>query len=158
MSRFDEAFAAPDDQPARMMAGLQVLAQERVGAQLFSLLLVLSQARLARRIWTSHPVEYPTGGTKPLPDDALTRTLLLDRRIHVMNSYAQIEAVFPDAALIRSLGCESCMNIPVTVAGQVVGLVNCLHVAGHYTADRVAAAQALMVPAAAVFLAFHQLD
>ena len=42
--------------------------------------------------------------------------------------------MFPDHALIRSLGCESCVNIPVRWDGQTIGMLNVLHEANWYTA------------------------
>ena len=70
----------------------------------------------------------------------------------VANTIEEIAAVFPDHELIQSLGCESCLNLPIVVAGQVMGTLNCLHEAGHYTADRVAAADTLKQPGALALL------
>lgn len=59
--------------------------------------------------------------------------------------------MFPDHELIQSLGCESCLNLPIIINGQLRGTLNCLHNAGHYTPDRVAAAEGLK-PAGALAL------
>lgn len=73
----------------------------------------------------------------------------------VANTIDAIAEVFFDHALIRSLGCESAINIPVVVAGTVLGTINCLHTAGHYTAERVARAEGLKLPGAAAFMLAH---
>ena len=51
--------------------------------------------------------------------------------------------MFPDHELINSLGCRSVVNLPAAFDGGVPGTVNCLDVAGHYTAERVARLDAL---------------
>ncbi|UXN73313.1 GAF domain-containing protein [Devosia sp. A8/3-2] len=45
--------------------------------------------------------------------------------------------MFPDYPLIQSLGCESVVNMPVILGGELVGTLNMLDVAGYYTAERV---------------------
>ena len=60
--------------------------------------------------------------------------------------------MFDDFELIRSLGCESVINVPIVVDGDVLGTINCLHEAGFYTPERVAAADALKLPGAACLL------
>ena len=65
--------------------------------------------------------------------------------------------VFPDFELIRSLGCESALNLPVVVAGRVIGTVNLLHEEGYYTDERVAAAANLLPYATIAFLAASEM-
>ncbi len=50
------------------------------------------------------------------------------------------------------MGCESVINVPIEIDGEVVGTVNCLHEAGFYTPKRIEAAEALKLPAAVCFL------
>ena len=69
----------------------------------------------------------------------------------VANTIEEIAEVFGDHELIQSLGCESVMNVPINIRGQVVGTLNCLNVAGHFTPERVAASEALKVPGALAF-------
>jgi GAF domain-containing protein len=70
----------------------------------------------------------------------------------VANSIEEIAAVFSDHELIRSLGCESCLNLPIVVGGIVIGTLNCLDEAGHYTPERVAASETLKQAGAVAFL------
>ena len=60
------------------------------------------------------------------------------------NTVEQFAALFPDHAQIRALGCESVINVPLIVGGAVLGTVNILDAAGHFTPERVAAALALV--------------
>ena len=70
----------------------------------------------------------------------------------VANTIEEIAEVFPDHELIRSLGCESCLNLPIFINGEMRGTLNCLHEAGHYTPERVAAAETLKPAGALAFL------
>jgi hypothetical protein len=46
--------------------------------------------------------------------------------------YDDVKWAFFDHELIRSLGCESAINVPVVYAGRVLGTMNLLDAAGHY--------------------------
>lgn len=107
---------------------------------------VLDPARdLCWRAYTSHPVEYPTQGTKPLTHDAWHDQVITRRETFVANTPAAFEKVFFDHALITSLGLGSAVNIPVAdVSGKVLATVNLLAEAGHFTPARLAAYQTLV--------------
>lgn len=145
------AALAAKDQPAAYLAALERLVDERIGVRLFTTM-TLDRARgVARRSHSNMPDAYPVSGEKPIPVNAWMEVIERGETF-VANSHAEIAAVFPDHELIRSLGCESCVNIPVTIAGTVVGTLNCLHQAGHYTPERLAAAETLKLPGAVAFL------
>ncbi len=108
----------------------------------------------AERIWTNHPDAYPVSGRKPFQPNRWTATVLDRHETFVANTYEGIKEVFGDHELIRSLGCESVMNLPAIAGGRVLGTVNCLDAAGHWTPQRLADSEALRLPATAVFL-FH---
>ena len=146
------ALARADNQPQASCAALCALAQELVGARLFTLSVIDAPAGLARRLYSNMPLAYPVSGTKPMQDDDWSRQVIGAQKIFVANRIEDIALVFPDHPLILSLGCAAVINVPVVVAGRVVGTVNCLDVAGHYTPTRVAAAAALRLPAAACLM------
>ncbi len=60
-----------------------------------------------------------------------------ERKYFVANTIADIAKVFPDYELINSLGCQSVVNMPVVIGGELVGTVNMLDVDGYYTPERV---------------------
>lgn len=151
MDDFAQALAQPD-QPGAAFAALERLAVARTGARLFTLMTLDPQAGLARRAWSNMPEAYPVSGAKPLQDNDWSRAVLGRHETWVMNDIAHIARHFPDHALIASLGCEASLNLPVVVGGQVLGTVNCLGPAGHFTPERIAAAETLRLPAAAAFL------
>ena len=59
--------------------------------------------------------------------------------------------VFPDHALIASLGLGSVVNLRVILRGEFIGTVNMLHTAGHYTDARLRAMEDLVVPSLLAF-------
>ena len=69
------------------------------------------------------------------------------------NTIEDIAKVFPDHELIKSLGCESVINLPVYIGGEMLGTVNCLDVAHHYTPERVERAKTLLnIPSKLAFM------
>lgn len=127
---------------------LEDLARAAVGHRLFTVMLVDMTAGLARRAYSNHPAEYPVSGTKPIHRDAWFDIVHGQKRSFVANSIEDIAEVFPDHATIASLGCGSVLNLPVVLEGDLVATINLLDVAGHYTPQRVASAEAeLAIPA-----------
>ena len=107
---------------------------------------------VARRNYSNMPEAYPVSGEKPRNLTKWSEQVEVAKQIFVANSIDEIAEVFPDYELIQSLGCESCMNIPIVVQDKVIGTLNCLHEAGHYTPQRVAAAEELKHAGALAFL------
>ena len=65
LATFDAAIAVAQTAEAAYKA-LQDLAQASVGAKLFTIMTVDMAADVARRAYTSDPVNYPASGTKPI--------------------------------------------------------------------------------------------
>ena len=114
------------------------LAQAIVGAKLFTVMTVDMEAGLARRAYSSDPEHYPTSGTKPIVRNAWFATVHDRGETFVANTLAEIATVFPDHALIGSLGCGSVVNLPVRRDGRLAATVNLLHEAQYYGPERVA--------------------
>ncbi len=108
-----------------------------VGGRLMTVTVLDRKAGLARRVYTSHPVEYPVSGTKPMGQGDWT-TQVVDRgEPFVANTVAEFAIYFPDHAVIEALGCGSALNVPVR-DGAVIGTVNILDIAHFFTPERVA--------------------
>ena len=149
---FIEVIGKKSDQPNVSFEALFQLANSVVGAKLFTLTVIDKTRNQARRIFTNMPDAYPLQGTKPMVDDDWSRHVLGLHKTFVSNSIQGISKVFPDYSLIQSLGCEATMNIPIIVAGEVLGTLNCLHEAGHYSQERVRRSKELKLPGALAFL------
>lgn len=129
----DQAFAA-----------LQALSQATIGVRLFTVMTIDMEAMLARRAFTSHPREYPTSGTKPVEMNDWFAQVCTRRETFVANSLEAIAEVFPDHALIGSLGCGAVINVPVVQGEAVVATINLLDRAGRYTPQVAARATDLL--------------
>ena len=151
MTGMTKALAAPN-QPEAVFAALDEQVQATIGAKLFTLMTFDRESGIARRCYSNMPDAYPVSGEKQMDPNAWSEEVLDRGETFVANTIDEIAAVFPDHPLIRSLGCESCINIPVVVGGDVIGTLNCLHEAGYYTPERVAASEALKEPGALAFL------
>ena len=152
LAAFDRAIANESGPDAPWIA-LETLTRKVVGAKLFTVMTVDMKNEVARRAYTSDPTSYPASGTKPIRYVSWFDIVHKERRIFVANTIEDIAKVFPDHELINSLGCQSVVNIPVEVGGELLGTVNCLDVAHHYTPERVAASELLKMPARLAFLA-----
>ena len=131
---------------------LHALADDLVGVRLFTMTADNPAKGYVRRVYSSDETAYPVLGTKPIVFDETYRKMTEERFIYVVNSVEGMKADFPDLDQIVSLGCGSCINIPIVAAGEMLGSVNLLHQEGWFTEERVAAARALIVPAIACFL------
>ncbi|HCI01381.1 MAG: GAF domain-containing protein [Geminicoccus sp.] len=129
-----------------------------VGVTLFTIMRLNREKGVAERIFSNMPEAYPAGGEKPMEPNKWTEIVEEREQTFVANTIEEIAEVFGDHELIQSLGCESVMNVPINIRGQVVGTLNCLNVAGHFTPERVAASEALKVPGALAFLMAQQAE
>ncbi|MGR3504111.1 GAF domain-containing protein [Pseudaestuariivita sp.] len=129
----DDAKTADDAYKA-----LGELVDVTVGARLFTIMTVDMQMMLARRAYSSDPVNYPASGTKEITMNRWFDHVHGKGQTFVANTLAEIDEVFPDAALIGQLGCGSVVNLPVTREGALVATMNILHAEQHYTPERVA--------------------
>jgi GAF domain-containing protein len=118
-----------------------------LGTRLFTVTKLDEDKALFARVFTSHPVEYPVSGTKPMEKDGWYDTTIAGKRTFVANTPPEFAKYFFDHALIVSLGLGSCINVPVVDQGRVLGTVNILAEAEHFTAEKLAAYEALVAKA-----------
>ena len=131
---------------------LAQLAYDILELKQFTVMTVDQERGVAARIFSDDPIPYPVGGEKPILDTIWTETVLGQQETFVGNTIEELAVVFPDWEKIQSLGLESCLNLPIVVDGTVIGTLNCLNVAGHFTPERIAAANQLKLPGAAAIL------
>lgn len=147
LAAFDAAIAEAKGVEAAF-AALQTLTEATVGVKLFTYMTVDMANELARRAYTSDAVSYPTSGTKPIHYDAWFDIVHKQHAYFVANTIEDIAKVFPDYELINSLGCQSVVNMPVILGGELVGTVNMLHETDFYTPERVSEIKAVLsIPA-----------
>lgn len=148
---FEEALARNAD-PLEAGVALHALAETLIGAHLFTLTAIEMPLMQVRRVYSSHPEVYPVLGTKPIVLDDWFEAMRTERRITAINTAEGMEGQFPDLDLIRSLGCNSSISVPVMVGNELIGTINALDKEGQYGPEAIARAADLIVPAIAVFL------
>ncbi|MBB4051156.1 GAF domain-containing protein [Devosia subaequoris] len=147
LATFDTTIAVAQTAEAAYKA-LQDLAQATVGAKLFTIMTVDMAADVARRAYTSDPVNYPASGTKPINYGPWFDVVHKQREYFVANTIEDIAQVFFDYELINKLGCQSVINMPIIIGDELVATMNILDVAGYYTPERVQVVRELLsVPA-----------
>jgi GAF domain-containing protein len=153
LSAFDAAIAKAKIAEEAFTA-LQDLARATVGAKLFTVMLVDMEAEISRRAFTSDPENYPTSGTKPLNYGPWFDIVHRQRQFFVANTIEDIAKVLFDHELINQLGCQSVVNVPIILKDELVGCMNLLDVAHHYTPERLQTIRdVLSVPAKLAVLA-----
>jgi hypothetical protein len=140
MTPFETCIAAlkqPGPPDALFKAVDKALA-ETVGHKLFTLLYVAPNRLRVKRLYTNMAKEYPVGGYKEIKSTPWHKRVIEEKRAWVGYNAKDIEWAYFDHELIKSLGCESAMNVPVVYAGRLLGTANLLDAAGHYKESDVA--------------------
>ena len=128
---------AEDGTAAELFQALDRMAQDAVGATIFTCSTFNPATRQARRVYTNQPQVYPLSGMKDIDPGPWTETVLQGGRTFVANTIEGVAEVFPDHELIAGLGCGSAVNLPVKLGGLILGTVNLLHAPHHFTPERV---------------------
>ena len=140
-----------------IFSGLEFLVLQTVGAVIFSCSTFDLGAGKSRRIYTNLPNIYPVSGLKDIVPNNWTAQVLDRKQAFSANTMAEIREVFPDHAIIESLGCGSVINMPVFLANHFLGTINVLHKPGYYSAARQMRLHELR-PAAMLAFAGHKLE
>ncbi|QDY70451.1 GAF domain-containing protein [Qingshengfaniella alkalisoli] len=152
MNDLATAVATSGNQPEATFKALETLVNDTIGVKLFTIMERDTDREVSWRSYSNMPDAYPVTGEKPFHYDRWTDQVVGRGEPFVANSVEEFADVFSDHEYIAALGCESVLNLPIVIDGELKGTLNCLHDAGHYTPDRVAAAQSLKLPGAIAFL------
>jgi hypothetical protein len=132
----DLAILSSPGQPAALHAYLDAEVKRRIGHIIFTLM--VSAGDEVSRVYTNQPEAYPVMGRKPMRQTAWSAHVMEGGQPWLGPTLAAIAEVFPDHALIASLGCGACINVPVLYDGKVIGTMNALDREGAYTAASIA--------------------
>ncbi|PCJ88126.1 MAG: GAF domain-containing protein [Hyphomicrobiales bacterium] len=119
-----------------IFAALDSLIQHEVGALICSCSTFDPATQQAKRIYSNQLEAYPLSGLKQIVPNRWTDIVLMQGKVFIANTLAEIAEVFPDPELIHSLGCGSVMNMPLQLAGRFLGTINILHEPGYFTPER----------------------
>jgi hypothetical protein len=125
------------------LEALHELVQQQLGVKLFTVLAFRDEGTVMERIFSSHPAEYPPGGRKVVARDVAPDWLaacLTEQVPFFGRTPGDVNRIFKDSELIRSLGCGSIINAPIVDKGATVAALNILDAEGAYTDDDVATA------------------
>lgn len=139
-NRFDPAAAlevlgraqAAPGQPQALFDAFEQLCADAVGHRLFTLLAWQPHSGEVARVHSSRPAEYPLRGRKPMGPTEWGARVLHRGEPWLGRTADDIVWAFPDHELIASLGCASCMSVPVLWDGRVLGVIAVLDAAGAY--------------------------
>ena len=119
------------------------------GVILFTALQWNAERSGLRRVFTSHPKEYPLGAEKTVEiSPGWLGTVIADKRPFLATDLAGLAEVFTDVELIRSLGCGAVINLPVLKDGDVVGVLALLDAEGRYSQQSVETATTALAASA----------
>jgi hypothetical protein len=111
------------------------------GVILFTALQWIPERSSLRRLFTSHPADYPVGGEKTVEiSPGWLGTVIEDKKPFLAADLNALREVFADSELIQRLGCGAVINVPVLEGGNVVGVLAMLDAEGRYTQQSVEAA------------------
>lgn len=122
---------------------LYEVVREEMGVKLFTVLAFRDNGAVMERIFSSHPTEYPLGGRKVVSRDVAPDWLaacLTEQVAFFGQTPDDVDRIFKDAELIRSLGCGSIINAPIVDKGTTVAALNILDAEGSYREDDVTTA------------------
>ncbi|MNK83253.1 hypothetical protein D3C87_1030570 [compost metagenome] len=129
------------------------------GHRLFTVLAIDPGLAASRRLYTSDPVAYPCGGTKPLHhDNDFFREVVQGGRARICVDQEDCRRAFPDHALIDALGCRSAINVPIRHDGCTLGSLNLLHEEHWYQPDMVPALMRFAEQAAPLLLSLRYVE
>ncbi len=130
-------------EPADVYRAVEQLVTRGPGAKLFTLLVLTQDGQAVQRVYSSNEQAYPLAGQKRMGPTPWGDLVLTRRQTFLGCNADDIRWAFPDHALIASLGLASAINIPIVAMGRVLGTLNALDVAGHYTESDVQFMQAI---------------
>lgn len=152
------AIALNGSQPRIALEALCELSDATFGLKLCTISLNDPVTEEGIRVYSNMPDAFPLAGRKPRADTYWSKWVLDDQKTFVANDSAGIAEVFFDHELIESLGLGSVINVPIVVNGNTIGSVNCLHEAGHYTPERVAASENIKLAGAACLMLVQTIE
>jgi GAF domain-containing protein len=118
------------------LAEVHEAVRAELGVKLFTILAFTDEGKTLHRIYSSHPQQYPVGGSKNVASAVAAEwvTRCRDEQAPYFGpTRDDVRRIFTDSALIESLGCSSIINVPVVRHGVSIGALNILDAEGTYS-------------------------
>lgn len=119
--------------------GLELLAAESAGHELFTFMKVHLVTDVTRQVYTSDPAAYPVSGTRPITPGRWFEIVHGREQTYVAGTLAEFATVSLGHAKIGLPRCGSVVNLPVVLEGKLAATNNMLHEAQFCTPGHMAA-------------------
>lgn len=104
-----------------------------MGHRLLTVLRLDAETLEVERYFSTDPVAYPPGGTKPMRATWWGEHVLVNGKPYIGYNADDIKAHFADHEVILGLGLRSILNMPVRSQGRTLGTINLLNTENHYS-------------------------
>jgi len=135
-----------------MMQAVDGAAADLIGHRLFTIMVVHHATMEVERLYSNMPEAYPVAGRKKKRDTWWGGHVVEQGKPFVGAGPADLAKAFADHELIRSLGLNCVLNVPLRFDGLTRGTMNLLHTGEHYTPDHIGRARAIAQPLLPVML------
>jgi len=154
---FAEILARSETRSADLFALVADELREKAGAKLVTVTAVDPNDLSYERLYSSMPEVYPVSGRKPPNATRWSQQVMENLEVFVANDYDALAEAMYDHDTIRSIGCESIVNVPLVLFGKVIGTLNCLAGKGHFDKHRVQLCKDMRLPLILGILAHAEL-
>lgn len=118
-----DALAAADPRTAVLQA-IQSIAAERMSVTMFSASRCHVGSLELERIYSSDTTAYPVGLLKSKRGTSWARHVIQNRQVFVGEGPLEMAAAFDDQDKMAKLGLRSIINVPMTLPGGELGVLN----------------------------------
>ena len=139
--------------PAAVFDLLAARLGESAGFKLLTLLTLDEDGARLVRPFSSRPDQFPCGAADPVENTRWFRRLFVEQEAVIANDGVSIRSWLPQFTNAAVLGYDSLLNLPIVVAGKVLGLINVMDGRDHFDSGRVEAIRNEMPLAALAILA-----
>ena len=102
------------------------LIKRLIGHKLITFTVIDKSKQYVERIYTNNSRVYPLLGTKPVPRNKWSKTIIRDKKNFLGKNKKDIKKLFFDHDTIFSLGCGSIINFIVKFKNMPIGTINVL--------------------------------
>jgi hypothetical protein len=121
--RLREALAAAHT-PRGVYAAIADVCAQRIGYILLTLLIISRDGTWVKRVWSSHPQDYPIGERRHFTANDAAATAFREGKPFLADDHTALRENFPDAyKTIQRLGIDWGANIPVVGLAQPIGKI-----------------------------------
>lgn len=146
----DLAFALAEG-PKALVTVVNGAVKALPGVRTVTWLAVAPDRSVTHRIGTSDLEKFPIGGFDPIDESAWNRRILQEKRAVIGDNPEQMRAFIPETDQLVALGYGSTLCAPITIGGEVRGVLCVLGDAGILTPGLLSEIDNLLPIAALVF-------